>query len=234
MSVLAASTVAVAKKVSARIALVGVPEPAFVILRDGFRQYGIDAVPVPYESIDRFTREKFEGCVVTLDDRAEAVLHAARNSRSNRRMVIYGICGNAPDAMRFSRFGVNALFKCPVERLDALKVVRSTQLLVLHELRCYVRIPFATSVKVTCDNRNLTGTSQELSGGGMSVRADLVPLNGSRVKVQFELGARGPVSLSGVVCWTREKDNLFGLRFNPEDPGRVQVKQWIDVYLEIS
>jgi hypothetical protein len=227
------STVAATRKVSARVAMVGVEGAAATTLRDSFRQFGIEAIELKYEHVERFAREKFEGCVVPLDDRAEAILHAARNSRSNRRMVIYGITGNATDAMRFSRFGVNALFKHPVERLDALKVVRSTQLLVLHELRCYVRIPFASRVAYTIEGKSMTATSQELSGGGMSVRADSIPQNGSRVRVQFDLPTTGPVSINGTVCWTRERDKLFGLRYNPDDPGRVQVKQWIDEYLEI-
>lgn len=230
----AVASTAVGKKVSARVALVGITGPPATTLSDSFRQFGIEAIDLPYEQVGRFAREKFEGCVVQLDDRAEAVLHAARNSRSNRRMVIYGVCGSATEAMRFSRFGVNALFKHPVERMDAIKVVRSTQLLVLHELRLYVRIPFAARVAFTVESKSLVGTSQELSGGGMSIRSDAIPSNGSKVRVQFDLASRGPVSLAGIVCWTRERDSLFGLRFNPDDPGRVHVKQWIDEYLEIG
>ena len=228
------SSVAVARKVAARIAVIGVSGAPAATLREGFRQFGIETVEIPYDDVQRLGREKFEGCVVTLDELAEAVLHTARNSRSNRRMVIYGICSNGSEAMKFSRFGVNALFKQPVERADTMKVVRSTQLLVLHELRCYVRIPFATRVSFVIDNRSYEGTSQELSGGGMSMRADVVPQNNVKVRVQFELPGRSPVAIAGAVCWTRERDNLFGLRYNPEDPGRVQVKQWIDQYLEIG
>jgi hypothetical protein len=234
MAGVVSSTAAATRKVSARVALIGVTGAPAATLRDSFRQFGIETVEVTHEQIDRFAREKFEGCVVILDDRAEAVLHAARNSRSNRRMVIYGISGNATDAMRFSRFGVNALFKNPVERMDSVKVVRSTQLLVLHELRCYVRIPFASRVSYTIENRSMTGTSQELSGGGMSIKADSIPQNGARVRVQFDLASRGPIAVAGTVCWTRDRDKLFGLRYNPDDPGRVQVKEWIDEYLEIG
>ena len=188
------STVSATRKVSARVAMVGVEAAAAATLRDSFRQFGIEALELKYEDVERFAREKFEGCVVALDDRAEAVLHAARNSRSNRRMVIYGICANASDAMRFSRFGVNALFRNPVERLDTLKVVRSTQLLVLHELRCYVRIPFASRVAYTIEGKAMTGTSQELSGGGMSVRADAMPQNGSpNIRTSPESGTVMPI-----------------------------------------
>ena len=234
MAGVVSSPVSAARKVSARVALVGVEGPAATTLRDSFRQFGIETIEITYKDVERFAREKFEGCVVALDDRAEAVLHAARNSRSNRRLVIYGICANATDAMRFSRFGVNALLKQPVERPDALKVVRSTQLLVLHELRCYVRIPFASRVAYTIEGKSMIGTSQELSGGGMSIKTENIPQNGSRVRVQFDLASRGPISVAGTVCWTRERDKLFGLRYNPDDPGRVQVKQWIDEYLEIG
>ena len=55
----------------------------------------------------------------------------------------------------------------PLDRQDVLKVVRATQKLVIHELRCYVRIPLVTNVNVEADRQTMAATTQEVSGGGI-------------------------------------------------------------------
>ncbi len=228
---------AAVRKAVARVALVGLEPGVVGILRDCFRQFSIEICEVPRSEVARFSREKFEGCVVDLDEDAETVLHTARNSPSNRRLVVYGICGSAQQAMRYSRFGVNSLIRKPVERQEALKVVRSTHLLVVHELRCYVRVPLATEVRVEIGADRIVGTTQEVSGGGMSIRGHSLPRLGSAARVRFDLptGARiSRIEIEGRVCWVRDRDSMFGVRFEATDPGRLHVRKWIDEYLEID
>ena len=231
---MAVSSGLVPKKVAARVALVGLDAGAAAIMRDSFKQFGIETREMPLADADRLGREKFEGCVLRLDDHAEAVLNTARTSRSNRRVVVYGICQSAPQAMRFSRFGINAVLRDPVERQDALKVVRATHLLVIHELRCYVRIPLVANVNIEAGKNTVKATTQEVSGGGMSVHADSMLSIGEAVRVVFELPNRSSLALRGNVCWTREHDSLFGVRFEADEPGREQVREWIDEYLDIQ
>ena len=130
------------RKAVATVALIGLEEGASAILRDCFKQFGIRTTAVGGDAIQRLKREKFEACVLRLHETgAEAILEAARTSSSNRRIVVYGICSSAQEALRFSRYGVNAILADPVERQGALRVVRATHLLVINELRRYVRIP---------------------------------------------------------------------------------------------
>ncbi len=126
------------RKASARAALVDVKEPARAILAECFRQFRIEAVPMTHNAAERLKREKFEACVIQLGPGAEPVMEAARSSPSNSRIVIYGVGGSAQDAMRYSKFGINAMFNEPVERPAALKLVRATQMLVVHEFRRYL------------------------------------------------------------------------------------------------
>src|SRR5260370_6075976 len=121
---MAVSSGPVPKKVSARVVLIGLDSAAAGIMRESFKQFGIETREMSMADADRLAREKFEGCVLRLDDNAEAVLNTARSSRSNRRIVVFGICQSAPQAMRFSRYGINAVLRDPVDRQDALKVVR--------------------------------------------------------------------------------------------------------------
>ena len=178
-------------------------------------------------------REKFDACALHLDDNATPILEAARKSRSNWRMVIYGICQTAQQALRFSKYSVNAVIHSPIERQNALRVVRATHLLVVHEFRRYVRVPIVTAVAIKGDRGETRGTSLELSGGGMSISGGKDLPTGTNVTVTFDLPRMAQVSIRGVVCWTRS-DGSIGVRFDNTDEARFHVRQWIDEFVENS
>ncbi len=220
------------RKASARAALIDVKESARVILAECFRQFGIESVTLPVTEAERLRKEKFEACVVQLGSAAEPVMEAARSSKSNARMVIYGLGGTAQDAMRFSKYGINAIFGEPVERATALKLVRATQTLVLHEFRRYVRIPVITEILlVTADNRRFAATSQEISSGGMSMRSQEEVSLGQAVEISFALLTLPRIWVRATVSW-RKPSKTFGVRFDAKDERRLRIKDWIDAYLE--
>src|ERR1700677_2807733 len=134
------------KKVAARAALVDLKGPSRFLLTQCFRQFGIETVVTSAGSAERLRQEKFEACVLNLGPGAEAIMEAARTSPSNSRLVLYGLGGSAQEAMRYSKYGINAMFDEPLERPAALKLVRATHMLVLHELRRYARVPIMTEV----------------------------------------------------------------------------------------
>ena len=41
------------------------------------------------------------------------------------------------------------------------------------------------------------------------------------------------LSVRASVCWYRESDKVYGLRFDSSDERRLKVRGWIDQYLEI-
>src|SRR5262252_4518366 len=192
------------RKAAARAALVDMKEPAMSILSECFRQFGVESVSLIGNAAERFAKEKFEACVVNLTPAAEAVMEPARTSASNSRLVLYGLGGSAQEAMKFSKYGINAIFNEPLERPAALKLVRATQMLVLHEFRRYVRIPLQTQVSVVAgQNRHFDATSQELSSGGMSLTtSDEVP-PGTPVEVSFALLTLPRIWIRGAVTWTK-------------------------------
>ena len=220
----------VGRKAAARTALVGLNEPACVLLTEGFRQFGIETVVVTANAAERLKKEKFEACVLSLGDGADAVMEAARTSPSNSRCVIYGLGGNAQEAMRYSKFGINAMFSEPLERPAALKLIRATRMLVLHEFRRYVRIPVMTEVSLVGDGRRIATSSIEISSGGMSVKSVEDFSIGANVEVSFALMTLPRVNLKGVVSWCKPKS--IGVRFASADDHRQRIKTWIDSYLE--
>jgi len=222
------------KKAAARAALVDMKDSARVILADCFRQFGIECIPVNGSAAQRLKKEKYEACVVKLGPEAEAVMEAVRTSPSNSRMVIYGVGGSVQDAMKFSRYGINAVFNEPLERQSALKLVRGTQMLVLHEFRRYVRIPVITEISITmADNRKVIATSQEISSGGMSLRCDdALVAPGQALELSFALLTLPRTWVRGAVSWRNPKSHSFGVRFDLQDERRQKIKQWIEGYLE--
>jgi hypothetical protein len=191
-------------------------------------------VPAEGDPILLLNRQKFEACVLRLyDPEADRILKAARNSPSNRRLVVYGIARNTQEALRYSNYGINAVLDEPLDRQSVLKVVRATHLLVIHELRRYVRIPVASQTEFDVNGRPVIGTTVEVSSGGISIRC-LTPLPKSDpIRLTLSLPGIEKLNVRAFVCWYRESDKVYGMRFDPTDERRLRVRGWIDQYLEI-
>lgn len=222
-----------AKKASARVALVDMKEPGRSVLAECFRQFGIETVALNGDSAERLKKEKFEACVIKLGPTAHDVMDSARTSPSNSRMVLYAVGGSAQDAMAYSKYGINAIFHEPLERPAVLKLVRATQMLVLHELRRYVRIPVITEISLAFnDGRKVTATSIEISSGGMSLRSADDIAAGQSGEVSFALLTLPRVWIRCAVTWRNVGGKTFGIRFDAQDERRFRVKEWIDAHLE--
>jgi hypothetical protein len=219
------------KKGMARVALVDLKESDRALLTECFRQFGIETVQLSASSTERLQQEKFEACVLKLARGADGVMEAARSSPSNSRLVLYGVGGSAQEAIRYSKFGINAMFQEPLERPAVVKLVRATHMLVLHEFRRYARVPIMTEVTVVSpDGHRLSASSVEVSSGGMSLKSSEDMPAGTNVEVSFSLLTLPRVAIRGVVTWRKTK--AFGVRFDSGDERRRKVKEWIDGYLE--
>lgn len=220
------------RKTAARAALFDLRPAALNLLSECFRQFGIETVAIPGKDADRLQREKFEACVLPLGAAAGTVIELARSSPSNSRLVIYGLGGSAQEALRYSKYCINAVFQEPLERSAALKLVRSTRMLVLHEFRRYVRIPVMTEVSlVTNDGERFAVTSVEISSGGMSLKGTSHLEPGQQVEVSFALLTLPRIWVRGNITW-KKPNKAFGLRFDASDERRRRLKEWIDGYLE--
>ena len=220
------------RKWAARVAFFDLPEASNTLLAECFRQFGIDTVQLSRKDAERLQSEKFEACVLPLEPSARTIIETARGSSSNSRMVIYGLGGTAQDALRYSKLCINAVFHEPLERSAALKLVRSTRTLVLHEFRRYMRVPVMTEVRVmTADGACVTATSQEISSGGMSLKSAHAPDPGTLVEVSFSLLTLPRVWIRGYIAW-KKTNKSFGVRFDATDERRERLKEWLAAYLD--
>ncbi|HEY2495850.1 MAG TPA: PilZ domain-containing protein [Candidatus Angelobacter sp.] len=226
---------AITGKITARIASIHIDPACNAFLNDCFRQFGITVVAAEGDLAALFNRQKFEACVLRLyDPEADRILKAARNSPSNRRVVIYGIARNTQEALRYASYGINAVLDEPLDRQGVLKVVRATHLLVIHELRRYVRVPFASQTEIDFGGQTpAVATTLEVSSGGISVRCNTALPKSDPVRLMLALPGIEKLSVRAFICWYRETDKVYGLRFDSSDERRLKVRGWIDQYLEI-
>jgi len=230
---MALSSAAPLTKKAARAALIHVDSATTTTLRDCFRQFGIEVHPV--DDMARLHKEKFDAAVIFLNDNAEGFLREARSSKSNRRIVVFGIASSVGAAIRYSKYGINVLLEQPVDRQSALRAVRATHLLIINEFRRYVRIPIVVKIEGMAGIQHITGSTEEVSGGGMSIRYKGKLTVNDEVQLAFDLPGRPGIKVKGLVCWVRAAESSVGIRFEPsEQPGRDDVKRWIDQYLDIS
>jgi PilZ domain-containing protein len=220
-------------KPGARAVLFGLEPGTADIIRDCFRQFQVETVVEDDCSGQRLEREKFEACVVALDDpRAGGLIEFARKSRSNQRILIYGLASSTLQALSYAKHGVNALIPVPINRAAALKVVRASHLLVVNELRRYARVPMVISVGVETEQRNFDVATVEVSAGGMSVRTDRSLLLNSALALSFTLPPGTAIKVRGSVAWVNAQEQRAGIRFDAGDARRSTVKAWVDNYLQ--
>lgn len=231
----ASSTTAVTGKINARTASIHIDPACNAFLHDCFKTYGIHIVSLAGDPLPQLTRQKFEACLLRLyDPDAQKILEAARNSSSNRRMVIYGIARNTKEALRYSSYGINAVLDEPLDRQSVMKVVRSTRILVINELRRYARVPMVSRAVIDTSAGSFPVMTVEVSSGGLSVCSPATITAKDPVTVSLTLPGASRFSVRAFVCWERKgADKVYGLRFDPKDAARQKVREWVDQQLEI-
>lgn len=217
-----------------KVALIGVERQSAEVLRAAFQQFKIDSHVIAADPAEAMQKKKYEGCVVRLDDKALPVLEAVRNSPRNRQITIMGLCDKHEESFRYSKFGINAVLKLPLDQKDTVKAVRSTHLLILHELRRYVRLPIVLEVHMqTSGGSKISGMTRDISYGGMSVKVPTKIGAETTLDLKFTLPSGDLVKMPGVVLWFHPPE-LAGIRFESSDEPRQMVRRWIDGYLGIS
>ncbi len=217
-----------------KVALVGLDESSNDVLRTSLQQFKIDCHVVAGDPFEALQKKKFEGVAVRLDDNAAPILEAVRNSPRNRQVTILGICSSTQEAIRYSKFGINAVLRYPLERQDTIKAVRATHMLILHELRRYVRVPIVLEIKMElAGGVRIAGVTRDISYGGMSVKVPSKISQDTYGDLSFTLPNGKAIRCGATVIWFHPPE-LIGIRFEQTDERRFDVRRWIDEYLEIG
>jgi c-di-GMP-binding flagellar brake protein YcgR len=124
------------------------------------------------------------------------------------------------------------LIDFPVDRASAVQIARSTCSLLLHELRRYVRIPLVIEVSIDSPAGSFSGSSREISGGGMSVQLSRPDSLLDKLRVSFTLPDKSAVNIEAEICW--QKATLVGFKFQDSSPARQIVRKWINSFLGLD
>lgn len=218
----------------ATAALIHFEQDEAELLRGVFRQFSIESEEVSGDVGKALNKKKFEACVLRLNDGAGKTLETVRQSARNRNVPILGICATTPQAMRYSKYGINALLRDPLDRQDAIRGVRSAHLLIIHELRRYIRVPIVLECAVeVIGGGKFNAITRDLSYGGMSVITTTRVSVNYTAEVSFTLPNDTRVKMGAIITWRHEPE-LVGLRFETGDDRRLQIRPWIDDYLKLT
>ncbi len=220
-----------ARHTVATLAGINVPAGTLEVFQNCFRNFKVPVTLLHLRSAEDVANTPCDGCVFSLDERAPEILSALRSSPRNRNALAYGI-GTFERAAAIAHLGINAVVTAP-ESPDVSRAVEATYLLLVRQLRRYVRVPIVTPVEMETapGSPPLKGISKDISAGGIAVvLPDGAKLAGKLI-VRFVLPELEPLSLPALVCWYAA--DSIGMQFTGSD-GQARVKHWVEQYLGVA
>jgi CheY-like chemotaxis protein len=165
------------------------------------------------------TKERFDS--VFLDERMPGLdgVELARQIRAggmNRTTPIVMITGEEDRTLVARAFqeGVNFFLFKPVDRYRIMRLIRVTEGSIQHEARRFQRVRVHCNVWIEFGTDRLSGTTFDLSLGGMFVQASRPLPIGSNVTVKLELKpGQPPIRLGGHVVRIAS-DDCMGLQID--------------------
>ena len=144
------------------------------------------------QAATRVVQERFDAIFLDVRMPSPDGIELTRQIRSlgpNRRTPIVIITGEEDNAVLARAFDAGAsffLFK-PLDRHRMLRLIRVTEGSIQHEARRYQRVKTNCNVSLECGQERISGTTVDVSLGGMLVRAPSALPVGSSVQVSLEL-----------------------------------------------
>lgn len=214
------------------VALLGLNPECAEVFRAAFREFSMETRVLQNGDGQALEDYRFEACVVSLAETSAPGVDAVRSSRCNGAIPILGVCNAGANISSFARLGLNVILKEPVDLPEAVKAIRATHLLILHELRRHVRIPVVLEISMEItEGGRFNGLTRNLSYGGVLLSTDFNIAPDHTGELNFFLPNGSPVQVTGTIVWRRHPD-LLGIRFDAQDQRRSAVGLWIDEYLQ--
>jgi DNA-binding response OmpR family regulator len=182
-------------------------------------------------ALDLIGRSHFDGFVIDCDgiERGTEIIAAARNSRSNRKSVIFTITeGKTPVAAAMD-LGSNFVLEKPLDVGRLSTYFQSSLRQMEAEHRRYFRYELALDAEVIRrDGTTISAQILNVSDGGLALRLlDRAHLHGS-VTLRFSIpdAKRTFITAIALICWSRGP--VFGIRFfgMHEDSGKAYA-EWL-------
>ena len=209
-----------------RIAAFGLEAGERERFQNAFRNAKLAVEVVPVTAL--LPGQTFDAAILHADGEAPPRLTALR--ASSRRMILY-LVGPLPEIARLSHFGVNAALEAMTDAAIA-RAVEHTYLLLAGRLRRYTRVPLYVPVNIQAGAVAFTAITDDLSGGGISVRASVpasVIVMGQAVSVRLMLPGNEALNIPGIIC--RISGGQLGVQFE-RGPEQDRLRKWVEDFLE--
>lgn len=185
------------------------------------------------EAVERLSDEKFHAVFLDMrmppPDGLELARHT-RASRINAPAVIVMITGEHDNTLMKRAFEIGVqffLFK-PVERNKLLKLIRVAEHSIEQERRRFTRVPLPRPVSLQANDKQLEGTTVDISFDGMLVQSYLVFPAGTRVKVTLDLqNDSTPLQLEARVLRTPGAERMAVQFKSPNATERSRLQEFL-------
>lgn len=218
-------------KHTASIASIGIAPASMALLQKHLAKFNVSVHEHYLQAMAEIENgdQRWDAFAIKIDGAALDWMKIIRQSARNRHALVYAF-GDEAGVARIGDFGVNSLIEDSTDSVIS-REVESTYLLLLRQLRRFVRIPLVVVVTLTANARSYTAVSRNLSAGGMNLSFPHELPAASKVEMSFSL-PRSPIfSLPATVC--RQSLGSLGVEFlNPADYHKI--RNWIEHYLEVS
>jgi DNA-binding response OmpR family regulator len=181
--------------------------------------------------LDLIGRSHFDGFVIDCDgiERETEIIAAARNSRSNRKSVIFTIADAKTPVPTAMELGSNFVLAKPLDVARLSTYFQSSVRQMEAEHRRYFRYELALDAEVIRrDGTTISAQILNVSDGGLALRLlDRAHLHGS-VTLRFSIpdATRTLITAIALICWSRGP--VCGIRFfgMHQDSGKAYA-EWL-------
>jgi len=166
------------------------------------------------EAAGRLKREKYHAVFMDMRMPPPDGVELARQIRAsgvNASTIIVMITGEEERTLMKRAFdaGVQLFLFKPVERNKLLKLIRVAEHSIEQERRRFTRVPLQRPVSLHANDKQLEGTTVDISFDGMLVQSYLVFPSGTRVQVTLDLqNGSTPLQLEARVLRTLGTDRM--------------------------
>jgi CheY-like chemotaxis protein len=180
--------------------------------------------------------EKFDAVIVDCDDLQGglAVLECLRATPSNRNCVAFAVLnGKKTTTQQAFSLGVNFVLQKPISTLNAARCFHAALGFMERERRRYYRQPVKMLVRIILDDKEIKGTSTNISEGGMALMLHQALPKGATPRLQFTLPeTKLALDVETEVAWADIKGHV-GLRFlNVPQSSQELLEKWLTQQME--
>jgi DNA-binding response OmpR family regulator len=185
---------------------------------------------------DILVSEKFDAVIVDCDDLKGGleVLQGLRSTPSNKNSVTFAVLnGKRTTTQDAFGMGANFVLQKPISTLNASRCFNAALNFMIKERRRYFRQPVRMVVHVLLGDKELKGTSTNISEGGIALQLREALPKGAAPQVKFTLPETSlTMNFETEVAWADIKGRV-GLRFqNVPQSSQEILEGWLNERME--